>query len=183
MALTFADGPSIYTPKVLAILNRFHVHGTFMEIGEQVAGNEAIMNMILDSGDEIGDHTWSHVAFPGFGQIASAKRAIEKATGFQPCLFRPPYGSFNSTAKRLGLSTIVWDVDPRDWSVPGTGAIYSRVVSGAHSGSIILMHDGGGPRGETVAALPGIIKTLRSRGLRMVTVSKLLGQPLRWKPV
>jgi peptidoglycan/xylan/chitin deacetylase (PgdA/CDA1 family) len=187
IALTFDDGPSIYTPKVLAILNRAHVHATFFEIGEQVAGNEAIMNKILDSGDEIGDHTWSHVAFPGFGQIASAKRAIENATGFDPCLFRPPYGSFNSgtvaTAKRLGLSTIVWDVDPVDWSTPGTAAIYSRVVSGAHTGSIVLMHDGGGPRGETVAALPRIIRTFKSRGYRMVTVSQLLGQRLRWKPV
>lgn len=186
VALTFDDGPSIYTPSVLRILNRYHVHATFFEIGEQVAGNAGIMNQILESGDEIGDHTWSHVAFPGFGQIASAKRAIEGATGFEPCLFRPPYGSFNSgtvaTAKRLGLSTIVWDVDPRDWSTPGTAAIYSRVVSATHPGSIVLMHDGGGPRGETVAALPRIIRTFKSRGYRMVTVSQLLGQPLRWKP-
>jgi peptidoglycan/xylan/chitin deacetylase (PgdA/CDA1 family) len=186
VALTFDDGPSIYTPKVLAILNRSHVHGTFFEIGQQVAGNEAIMNKILDSGDELGDHTWSHVAFPGFGQIASARRAIERATGFQPCLFRPPYGSFNSgtvaTAKRLGMSTIVWDVDPRDWSTPGTAVIYSRVVSATHPGSIVLMHDGGGPRGETVAALPRIIRSFKSRGYHMVTVSQLLGQPLRYRP-
>ena len=106
--------------------------------------------------------------------------------GFQPCLFRPPFGSFNAgtvaNARRAGMSTIIWDVDPRDWSTPGTAAIYSRVVSGTHTGSIVLMHDGGGPRGETVAALPRIIRTFKSRGYRMVTVSQLLGQPLLWRP-
>jgi peptidoglycan-N-acetylglucosamine deacetylase len=186
VALTFDDGPSIYTPKVLAILNRYHVHGTFFEVGTEVPGNAAVMNRILASGDEIGDHSLHHEAFPSFGSIAATAARIKAATGFEPCLFRPPYGSFNggtvANARRAGMSTIIWDVDPRDWSTPGTAAIYSRVVSGTHRGSIVLMHDGGGPRGETVAALPRIIRTFKSRGYRMVTVSQLLGQPLRWRP-
>jgi len=186
-ALTFDDGPSAYTPQVLAILNRFHVHGTFFEIGSQVSGNEHVMNDILDSGDEVGDHTYHHVPNAGYGEIASAQRRIEEATGFRTCLFRPPDGVYNSgtvaAAKRLGMGTIVWSVDPRDWSRPGTGAIYSRVVSAAHAGSIVILHDGGGNRSETVAALPRIIRTLKGRGLRLVTVSQLLGQPMSWRPV
>ena len=186
-ALTFDDGPSAYTPQVLAILNRYHVHGTFFEIGEQVSGNEGVMNDILDSGDELGDHTYHHVPNAGYSEIAAAQKRIEDATGFRTCLFRPPDGVYDSgtlaAAKRLGMSTIVWSVDPRDWSRPGTSAIYSRVVSAAHDGSIVILHDGGGDRSETVAALPRIIRTLKGRGLRLVTVSRLLGQPVRFRPV
>ncbi len=187
VALTFDDGPSTYTHSVLSILNEDHIHGTFFEIGEQVSGNSGVMNQILDSGDEIGDHTFHHVPNAGYGEIASAQNRIESATGFRTCLFRPPDGVYNSgtvaAATRLGMSTIIWNVDPRDWSRPGTGAIYSRVVSATRPGSIVIMHDGGGDRSETVAALPGIIRTLKSRGYHLVTVSKLLGQPMRWRPV
>ena len=77
------------------------------------------------------------------------------------------------------MSTVIWDVDPKDWSQPGSGAIYSRVVAGAHPGAIIVMHDGGGPRGQTVAALPRIIAELQSRGYDLVTVTKLLGERFR----
>jgi peptidoglycan-N-acetylglucosamine deacetylase len=186
VALTFDDGPSAYTPSILAILNRYHVHGTFFEIGEQVSGNERVMNQILDSGDELGDHTYHHVPDAGYSEIASAQRRIKEATGFRTCLFRPPGGAYNAAtvaaATRLGMSTILWTVDPRDWSRPGAAAIYSRVVSATHPGSIVVMHDGGGDRSETVAALPRIIRTLKGRGLRLVTVSQLLGQPMRWRP-
>ena len=187
IALTFDDGPSIYTPRVLAILRHAQVHATFFEVGDQIPGRSAIMNQILDQGNELGDHTLHHSAYPGYGDIRADGLRIHAATGFYPCLFRPPYGSYNSgtvaAAKRAGMSTIVWDVDPRDWSRPGTSAIYSRVVSATHSGSIVLMHDGGGDRSETVAALPRIISTFKARGYRMVTVSQLLGQPMRWRPV
>jgi peptidoglycan/xylan/chitin deacetylase (PgdA/CDA1 family) len=80
-----------------------------------------------------------------------------------------------SEARSQGMNTIQWDVDPTDWSTPGTGAIYSRIVSQTRPGSIILMHDGGGPRGQTLAALPRIINTLRARGYRFATVPQLLG--------
>jgi peptidoglycan/xylan/chitin deacetylase (PgdA/CDA1 family) len=144
------------------------------------------MNQILDAGDELGDHSLHHSAFPSYPDIAATGQRIEAATGFYPCLFRPPYGSYNSrtvaNASRAGMSTITWTVDPRDWSTPGTAAIYSRVVSATHPGSIVLMHDGGGNRSETVAALPRIIRTFKGRGYRMVTVSQLLGQPMRWRP-
>jgi peptidoglycan/xylan/chitin deacetylase (PgdA/CDA1 family) len=80
------------------------------------------------------------------------------------------------------MRTINWDVDPQDWSLPGTEAIYSNIVSHARNGSIILMHDGGGPRSETLAALPRIIDALRARGFGFATVSELLGYRILYRP-
>jgi peptidoglycan/xylan/chitin deacetylase (PgdA/CDA1 family) len=80
------------------------------------------------------------------------------------------------------MTTVIWDVDPTDWSTPGTGVIYSRVVGSTRPGSIVLMHDGGGNRSQTVAALPHIISTLRGRGYSFVTVTKLLHNRIIWGP-
>jgi peptidoglycan/xylan/chitin deacetylase (PgdA/CDA1 family) len=186
VALTFDDGPSDYTDGFLQVLREKGVHGTFFEIGQEMAGREATMRQILAEGNELGDHTENHVEYPGYSQIAGAARRIEEYAHFKPCLFRPPGGAVNSsviaTAGSLGMRTITWDVDPRDWSTPGTGAIYSNIVGNAKPGSIILMHDGGGPRGETLAALPQVIDTLRSRGYSFATVSELLGYRLLYKP-
>src|SRR5436190_11776641 len=189
VALTFDDGPSAYTSRVLAILRRFGIHGTFFIIGEQVRGNEGLLRRELAAGNAIGNHTFTHANVSGGGirQMLSTQGAIRRATGYTPCLFRAPYGAVSGLlmrpARGLGMNTIQWSVDPRDWSRPGTGAIYSRVVSAAHAGSIVILHDGGGNRSETVAALPRIIRTLKGRGLRLVTVSQLLGQPMSWRPV
>jgi peptidoglycan/xylan/chitin deacetylase (PgdA/CDA1 family) len=139
---------------------------------------------VVNAGDEIGNHSYHHENDPSRSSMAATNSAIRRVTGFEPCLFRPPGGAFNSRvvgdAHALGMTTIIWNVDPRDWSTPGSSAIYSRVVSAARPGAIVVMHDGGGNRSETVAALPHIIKALRSRGYRMVTVSKLLGQRTIW---
>jgi peptidoglycan/xylan/chitin deacetylase (PgdA/CDA1 family) len=186
VALTFDDGPSAYTEGFLAVLRREHVHGTFFEIGQEVAGREEAMRRILREGSEIGDHTMNHVEYPGYPQIAAAAAHIEAATHFQPCLFRPPGGAVNSAviaaAGAAGMETILWDVDPADWTAPGSAAVYSRVVGAARPGSIILMHDGGGDRSGTLAALPHIIHTLRGRGYRFATVSQLLGHRLVYRP-
>jgi peptidoglycan/xylan/chitin deacetylase (PgdA/CDA1 family) len=186
LALTFDDGPSEYTPEFLRVLREKGVHGTFFEVGQEMPGREDVMRRILYEGDEIGDHTMNHVEYPDYSQIAGAAARIESYTHFKPCLFRPPGGGVDSsviaTAGGLGMRTINWDVDPRDWSTPGTGAIYSNIVGNARPGSIILMHDGGGPRGETLAALPQIIDTLRARGYRFETVSELLGYRLIYRP-
>ena len=80
------------------------------------------------------------------------------------------------------MTSILWDVDPADWATPGAGAIYSRVTSAAHPGAIVVMHDGGGPRDQTVEALPAIIENLQHRGFRLVTVSRLIGSRLIWRP-
>jgi len=184
VALTFDDGPSTYTPAVLDVLKREGVHATFFLIGQQVSGYAAFARRALAEGNMLADHTWSHPNVSGggafaSGQITSTANAIQKATGFRPCLFRAPYGAVSSSliglARGLGFNTIQWDVDPQDWALPGSGAIYSRIVGGAHNGSIILMHDGGGPRSQTLAALPGIIHTLKARGYGFVTVDQLIG--------
>jgi peptidoglycan/xylan/chitin deacetylase (PgdA/CDA1 family) len=186
VALTFDDGPSEYTPDFLRVLREKGVPATFFEVGQEMPSREDVMRQILAEGDEIGDHTMNHVEFPGYDQIAGAAARIRAYTHFQPCLFRPPGGGVNSgviaTAGSLGMRTINWDVDPRDWSLPGTDAIYSNIVSNARNGSIILMHDGGGPRSETLAALPQIIDTLRARGFGFATVSALLGDRILYRP-
>jgi peptidoglycan-N-acetylglucosamine deacetylase len=186
VALTFDDGPSEYTPGFLRVLRAARVPGTFFEVGQEMAGREATMRRILAEGDEIGDHTMNHVEYPGYAQIAGAAARVEAITHFRPCLFRPPGGALNSsviaTAGALGMRTITWDVDPRDWSTPGTAAIYSTIVGTARPGSIVLMHDGGGNRSETLAALPQVIATLRARGYRFETVTRLLGNRLIYRP-
>jgi peptidoglycan/xylan/chitin deacetylase (PgdA/CDA1 family) len=186
VALTFDDGPSEYTPGFLQVLREKGVHGTFFEIGQEMGGREDTMRQILAEGNEIGDHTMNHVEYPDYSQIAGASSLIESITHFKPCLFRPPGGGYDSsgisTAGALGMRTITWDVDPTDWANPGSSAVYSRIVEAARPGSIILMHDGGGDRSGTLAALPSIIDTLRSRGYRFETVTELLGYELTYKP-
>jgi peptidoglycan-N-acetylglucosamine deacetylase len=186
VALTFDDGPSEYTPGFLDVLREKHVPGTFFEIGQEMAGRESTMRRILREGDEIGNHTMHHAEFPGSGEIAPVTSLIESITHFRPCLFRPPGGAVDSSviaaAGEDGLHTITWDVDPADWSDPGSAVVYSRVVDSARPGSIILMHDGGGPRGGTLAALPRIIDALRARGYGFATVTGLLDERMLYRP-
>ena len=186
VALTFDDGPSDYTDDFLRVLREKGVPGTFFEVGQVMPGREDAMRQVLAQGGEIGDHTMDHVEYPGYAQIAGAARRIEAVTHFKPCLFRPPGGGVNgsvvASAGSLGMRTVTWDVDPRDWSTPGTEAIYANVVGHTQPGSIVLMHDGGGPRGETLAALPRIIDTLRGRGYRFTTVTELLGGRILYRP-
>ena len=186
VALTFDDGPSSYTPGFLRVLRRKHVNGTFFELGQEVSGDAHLMRQILAEGNEIGNHTMHHSAYPGYADLAATSARIKRLTHFKPCLFRPPYGAVNSSvvsaAGQAGMKTINWDVDPTDWATPGSGAIYSRIVSTTRPGSIILMHDGGGNRSQTLAALPSVIDTLRARGYRFKTVSDLLGNELVYRP-
>jgi peptidoglycan/xylan/chitin deacetylase (PgdA/CDA1 family) len=182
VALTFDDGPSVYTPQVLAILNRYGVHATFFEIGRQVGPLAATSRAVIRDGDVIGDHTWSHPDLTARNtavQVRPTQAAIHNATGFRPCLLRPPYGIAPAGVVRivrsLGLLTIQWDVDPADWSRPGASVIAQRVLSAVRPGSIVIMHDGGGDRSETVQALGTIVPTLLARGYHLVTVPRLLG--------
>ena len=197
VALTFDDGPwgDPPTADFLNVLEHYGVVATFFEIGEQISPYDpggTLERRMLADGDLIGDHTWSHPDMTKLSsseqrsQIESTASAITNAThGFHTCLWRPPYGAENSSlvslARSLGLITIQWDVDPQDWSTPGTDAIYQRVVDGAHNGAIILQHFGGGPRQETLDALPREIATLHSRGYHFVTVAQLLGLRLIYK--
>ncbi|HMD51736.1 MAG TPA: polysaccharide deacetylase family protein, partial [Solirubrobacteraceae bacterium] len=134
-------------------------------------------------GDALGDHTYTHpdlVRSVGvYGQLHQTLLAIRGLTGYTSCVFRPPYGDYDQsvidTARSLGLATILWNVDPTDWALPGVQAIEQRVLAQVQPGSIILSHDGGGPRGQTLAAYPYIIHVLRERGYRFETVPQLLG--------
>ncbi len=175
VALTFDDGPSAYTSKVISILDRRHAKGTFFELGQEVSGRSAVMRRAIKKGDELGNHTMHH-RFGGVGDMRATSNVIQRASGFRPCLFRPPGGAGGESgaARAAGMATILWDIDTRDWATPGFSSIYHTAVR-ARAGSIVLMHDGGGFRGQTVAALPRIIGTLRSRGFKLVTVTQLLG--------
>ena len=186
IALTFDDGPSAYTSRVIEILNRFHVRGTFFVIGGNVPGRAALLKKMIKGRHEIGNHSLYHESTPSAGSIHETSQRIKAASGFTPCTYRPPGGSRASgpiaAAWAQGMSSILWDVDTRDWDgPPGAGTIYSRAVS-ARSGSIVLMHDGGGNRSGTVAALDDIIRTLKHRGYDLVTVTQLLHERFRWRP-
>jgi peptidoglycan/xylan/chitin deacetylase (PgdA/CDA1 family) len=197
IALTFDDGPWYDPPTLdfLRVLEREQVPATFFEVGRQIAGYDrggAIEKLMLADGDMIGDHTWSHPNMARLrpaaqrAQLLKTLAAIRDATGgFTPCLWRPPYGAISPSlvrlARSLGLLTVMWNVDPRDWSLPGAGAIYSNVVTNAGPGAIVIQHFGGGPRFQTLAALPREIVTLRRRGYRFVTVTQLLGLRLVYR--
>ncbi len=189
IALTFDDGPWDDPPTIdfVRLLARYHVPATFFEIGDQIATYDrsgAVERKMLADGDMIGDHTWTHPDMTTLtpaeqtSQLERTARAIRRATGFTPCLWRPPYGDIDdqldSLARRLGFLTIYWNIDPRDWSLPGTAAIERTVLSNARNGGIVEMHFGGGPRQETLHALPTIITKLRKRGYKFVTVTQML---------
>lgn len=178
VALTFDDGPSPYTSSVLRTLKRYRAKATFFVLGDQIPGRSSLLRSMVRNGHEIGNHSLNHAIYPSYGQLTMTSARIKQAANFKPCLFRPPYGAVNgsliSRVLQAGMMTINWDVDPQDWATPGTGAIVSRVLGTARRGSIILLHDGGGPRGQTVAALPSILRSLSSRGYSFLTVTKLL---------
>ena len=179
VALTFDDGPSAaQTPAILEALDRLGAHATFFEEGRHVRGHEATMRQILALGDEIGNHSFHHPVDPGEGELASTQAAIRAATGFTPCLFRPPYGELNRTeeaaARANGLEMVFWTLDSEDDTHPGVGPIRARVVRRTKAGSIVLLHDGG-RHPQTVEAIAGIVEGLQRRGFRLVTVTELLG--------
>jgi peptidoglycan/xylan/chitin deacetylase (PgdA/CDA1 family) len=185
VALTFDDGPSGYTSSVINVLDQHHAKGTFFVIGQEIGGRQEVMRRALQHGHEIGNHTMHHGMLPPASDLRATSSLIHHATGFSPCEFRPPGGAINLSvargARSLGMTTVVWDVDTRDWTGASSGVIRSRATA-VRGGSIVLMHDGGGNRGPTLAALPGIVSELKRRGFKLVTVSRLLGQRPIWRP-
>ncbi len=197
IALTFDDGPWWEPPasRFVSLLAREHAPATFFEVGEHIATYDphgTVEREMLADGDMIGDHTWSHPDLLGLSpegqrdQIARAATAIRNATGgFEPCLFRPPDGTADTgllaLARSMGFGTIQWDVDPRDWALPGTSAIVANVVAHAHDGAIVEEHFGGGPRYETLDALAQEIAGLRAKGYQLVTLTQMLGYTLVYR--
>jgi peptidoglycan/xylan/chitin deacetylase (PgdA/CDA1 family) len=184
VALTFDDGPSPFTSRILDVLEAAHVRATFFVVGRNVAGREALLTRMLAGGHMIGNHSFTHVnlakADPAaLREIDDTQAAIEAATGFTPCLLRPPFGLGSRKLLRAlssrHLTSTLWSVNPQDFRTPGTATIKRRVLAGVKPGAIILDHDGGGDRSQTVAAIPSIIRTLKARGYTFVTVTDLLG--------
>lgn len=184
IALTFDDGPGPYTPRVLAALNRRNAKATFFVIGQQERAFHTATMAEVRRGHSIGDHTESHAhlaRLPGLDQYNELLTPLQwlSSSGLpRPLLFRPPYGSYNQATldqlKRLGMLMVLWTVDSQDYRRPGVEQIVTRVVAGAKPGAIILLHDGGGDRTQTVQAIPKIVGRLRARHYHFVTVRRLL---------
>ncbi len=197
IALTFDDGPDpTFTPKILAVLKARKVKGTFFMIGSAARDFSSLTNQVFDEGHEIGNHTFTH---PDISEVSRrymevelnlTERLFAAKLGVKPLYFRPPYSIDQEpdtadevkpleVVQQMGYITVGTKIDPNDWKDnPHTSAdeIVRRVIEQLPLGNIVLLHDGGGDRSETVKALPILIDELRSRGYELVPVSALLGK-------
>lgn len=179
VALTIDDGPHpTWTPKVLRLLDRYHVPALFCLIGNQVLGHEPVARAIVAAGHHVANHTWSHPAKIAHltqdqvqQEVNRAQDKIYDTTGKLPTIFRSPGGAVSpavfTAAAHARVIPINWTNDPRDWTRPGTGPITSRLLA-ARPGQILLCHDGGGDRAQTCAALSTVIPALQARGYQFV---------------
>ncbi|WP_250037517.1 bifunctional polysaccharide deacetylase/glycosyltransferase family 2 protein [Paractinoplanes maris] len=193
IALTFDDGPDPrWTPKILDILAKHHAPATFFVVGSQVARHPGITERIAREGHELGGHTFTH---PDLAELPEWRRemensqtqlAIAHATGGATRLMRPPYSSFADaltdkdwqTVQAVGAQgylTVLDTMDSEDWKRPGTDAIVRNVTPEGDDGQIVLLHDAGGDRSQTVAALDRLIPQLQKRGYKFSTVSAAIG--------
>ncbi|GHH66379.1 hypothetical protein GCM10018781_20230 [Kitasatospora indigofera] len=175
VAITVDDGPDPrYTPAVLALLRQYGIRATFFVIGQNAAEYPSLIRAIADGGHHLANHTWSH---PELRRLSEAKvrtelqrtsELLERATGRATTWFRAPGGDWSPVTMKvcseLGLRPMSWSVDPQDWARPGTAAITSRVLGGVRPGAIVLNHDGGGDRSQTVAALRAYLPALIDKG-------------------
>jgi peptidoglycan-N-acetylglucosamine deacetylase len=187
VALTFDDGPSPdWTASILTTLEQTHTPATFFVVGASARSYPDLIRREAADG-VIAMHTWDHPYMTKLTpaarawELASTANAIHNALGASYCLpyWRPPFGDYNGAVvaqtTAMGLTTVMWSVDPQDWSSPGVPTIVDRVLSAAKPGSIILLHDGYFHRQQTSEALPLIIQGLHDRGLKPVTLPQLLG--------
>jgi cellulose synthase/poly-beta-1,6-N-acetylglucosamine synthase-like glycosyltransferase/peptidoglycan/xylan/chitin deacetylase (PgdA/CDA1 family) len=193
IALTFDDGPDPrWTPRIARILEQAHVPATFFEVGSMIVRHPELTRMLYAHGFELGNHTFTHAdlaAVPGWirdEQVAMTESALSGVVGIRPRLLRPPYSADTAQATpaqvrawsavaRHGYTIVLSNFQTEDWSRPGVRAIVANAMPPGRSGGIVMMHDAGGNRAETVAALPQIIARLRARGFRFETVSQLAG--------
>ncbi|GGW46796.1 hypothetical protein GCM10010503_24440 [Streptomyces lucensis JCM 4490] len=164
MVLTFDDGPNpLYTPHILDTLAEHGVRAMFFVCGEMAVENKELLARMADEGHVVGNHTWTHPLLTALdrGEIRSEMErtsdVIEDAYGERPQWFRAPYGAWNRAAFQLGadmgMEPMAWTVDTTDWEEPGTSTIVDRVESGAAPGVVVLSHDAGGDRSQTVRAI------------------------------
>jgi peptidoglycan-N-acetylglucosamine deacetylase len=175
IALTIDDGPSpVYTPQVLSILEKYDIKAAFSMVGENVTYYPSVAREVADAGHTIVNHTWNHANLMSMkrsklpGEVDRATDAIHRATGQRPGMFRAPYGAWSPTlldyCASENLAPLDWSVDPQDWARPGVSRIVKTIMGTTKTGSIILEHDGGGDRSETVAALKIAIPRLIDEG-------------------
>ncbi|HSK47655.1 MAG TPA: polysaccharide deacetylase family protein [Coriobacteriia bacterium] len=184
VALTFDDGPwPLSTRRILDVLAEEEVRATFFMVGKQAARNPHIAKRVAREGHDIGSHSYGHKAFASMSskgirkEIKYGRSAVEQATGHRTNWFRPPYGSMDPKAWRqvrdLKVHAVLWDVDSRDWTKPSVKKMRRTVMREVRPGSVVLFHDGGGDRQQTIKALPSIIESLRKKGYEFVTVDEL----------
>ncbi|MER7486823.1 polysaccharide deacetylase family protein [Streptomyces sp. NPDC126497] len=182
VVLSFDDGPDPrYTPHILDILARYEVRAMFFVCGEMVAHQRDLVARMTDEGHVVGNHTWSHPLLTRLrsGRIRSEMErtsdVVEQACGERPEWFRAPYGAWNRATFRigaeLGMEPLAWTVDTLDWTEPGTRTIVGRVEDGAAPGVVVLSHDAGGDRSQSVRALRAYLPGLLDSGYH-VTVPR-----------
>ncbi len=184
VALTFDDGPGPYTPQVVHELAALGAPATFFEVGIEERYFHQGTAEIVAHGWPIGDHTETHPPMSTLTRVQQQRQLLQQASAIGafgapfPHLFRPPYGVWDRTTlallRRYRMLMVLWTVDTSDYQLPGVHAIVQSALQGARPGAIILMHDAGGDRSETVAAIPAVVRGLRARGYRLVTVPQLL---------
>jgi cellulose synthase/poly-beta-1,6-N-acetylglucosamine synthase-like glycosyltransferase/peptidoglycan/xylan/chitin deacetylase (PgdA/CDA1 family) len=195
IALTFDDGPDpTWTPRIAATLMRFGVPATFFEVGEQVVRHPGVVSKLSQDGFELGNHTFEHAdlsTIPGWErrlQVSMTDTAIAGAAGIRTRFFRLPYSNepnaMTRTQARALTSTLdasrliaLANYDGEDWQRPGVASIVRNATPPGRRGGVILLHDGGGDRSQTVAALKRLVPRLERRGFRFVPLSRLAGVP------
>ncbi|MGW5634699.1 polysaccharide deacetylase family protein [Streptomyces sp. NPDC003832] len=175
MVLTFDDGPDPrYTPAILDILAEYEVRAMFFVCGEMAAAHPGLLARMSEEGHVVGNHTWSHPLLTRLtrrqirSQMERTCDVIEEAYGERPEWFRAPYGAWNRAAfqigAELGMEPLAWTVDTLDWTAPGTRSIVGRVENGAAPGVVVLSHDAGGDRSQSVHALRDYLPELLDSG-------------------
>lgn len=180
VALTFDDGPDpAFTEPILAILKRKQVKATFFVIGENAYQNPSLLRRMVKEGHEIGNHSYTHNYNQNkmTAEMKQTDKVVYEATGMHTHFYRPPGGyaskSLIEAIKNKGYVVALWSVDSKDWRQPGVNRIINNVLSKISPGAIVLLHDGGGFRSQTVQALGRVIDVLRADGYRFVTLSEL----------
>ncbi|WP_176216748.1 polysaccharide deacetylase family protein [Andreprevotia lacus] len=197
VALTFDDGPGEYTGPLLDVLKKHGVHATFFMLGQNMELRPWAVERAWREGHTLANHTFTHPHLSGVDEqtfwdeeLGKTQAIFKRMVGFEPTLMRPPYGEISDAQieflARRGIKVILWSLDTQDWNknrmLFGKHNIERAVQDNMHEEAIILMHDAGGKRGKTVAAVDALIPWLKASGYEFVTVDRLLGLPAQPQP-